>query len=54
MDQEACPNPDFALLGFAGLVEIMMEQGQISREEAIEVLEEYNQIDRKTIEQELL
>jgi len=38
MDQEARPNPDFALPGFAGLVEIVMEQGQISREEAIEVL----------------
>ena len=38
MDPEQRLVPDFTLLGFAGLVDIVMEQGQISREEAIDTL----------------
>ena len=38
MDPEQRLVPDFALPGFAGLMDIVMEQGQISREEAIEAL----------------
>ncbi|KAL4067190.1 hypothetical protein V8B97DRAFT_2025268 [Scleroderma yunnanense] len=41
MDPEQPPLPNFSLLGFVGLVEIVMTDGQMTREEAIKSLTEY-------------
>ncbi|KAL4062768.1 hypothetical protein J3A83DRAFT_4193964 [Scleroderma citrinum] len=40
MDPEQPPLPNFSLLGFVGLVEIVMTDGQMTREEAIKSLTE--------------
>ena len=40
MDREPLPQPDFALPGFAALIELTMQAQQMEQDEAIEFLEQ--------------